>query len=569
MRSATRWQDTEVDEAAARRVAEHLGLPAPLGRVLVARGLAEPSSAERFLNPRLSDLSDPCSMPGMPEAVARIRSALDSGEQITVFGDYDADGVAGTALLVTVLRELGGEVSAFLPRRLEEGYGFSAAALCRCLREHKPGLIVTVDCGTCAFEQVAEARGKNIDVVVTDHHEVSGRVAEATAVVNPKLGNDEATSMLAGVGVAFKVCHALLKDGMGLEGTGPKVDLRAFLDLVAVGTVADVAPLLGENRILVRHGLGKLNSGPSLGLSALAQVSGIRGSVEAYHLGFVIGPRLNAAGRLGEADAALELLMTDDANVAHSIATDLHAANQERKRIEDGIVEAAAADIDSRFDSKQTFGVVAGRPGWHIGTVGIVASRISARYRRPCVIVGFDSEGSGRGSCRSIEGIDLMGVLGECSDLLESFGGHEMAAGLKMRRENLGAFRERFNKECATRLRGKSLEPVHYVDGWIDLSEADERLWQGIDKLSPVGVGNPSPVWGVRDVHPLGLPRVVGKDHLKMIVAKGSVQMDSIGFGMADMEVPNGPLDMLVQLRENHFAGRRTLQLHIKDVRDA
>ena len=562
-----RWEDVQVEENDAERLAAELEVPVAIGRVLAARGLTDPDEAGRFLRPRLSDLGDPLALPDAAPAVARIRAALERGEPITVFGDYDVDGITATALLARVLQRLGGCVSTFLPHRIEEGYGFTPAALTRCLAQSQPALIVTVDCGTDAVDTVAQAAARGIDVVVTDHHEVSAAPAPAAAVVNPKRGADEDLHRLAGVGVAFKLCHALVRDLHAHAAGNGALDLREFLGWVALGTVADVVPLLGENRILVRHGLDRLNRQPGAGLEALCKAAGVNGTLGSYHLGFVLGPRLNAAGRLGSADPALELLLCEEAGRARELADGLEAANRERRRIEEGIAGEAVRSIDARFDAGRTFGVVAAQTGWHVGAIGIVASRLCGRYHRPAVVIGFDDNGRGRGSCRGIEGVDLTAILEECADVLDGFGGHAMAAGLHVRRENLEAFRARFNAGCRRALEGRDLRPVLRVDGWIELGEADEAMWSALEMLSPAGVGNPTPLWGLRRVRPMGRPRVVGRDHLKMIVADGGGQMESIGFGLADRPVPDGPFDMLAQIRENHFRGRRSLQLHIKDFR--
>ena len=567
MTADVRWRSIEVDEPTAQRIADTAGVPLSIARLLVARGIAEPDAVETFLNPRLSDMRDPFLLPDVRPAADRISKAIAAGELLTVFGDFDADGVTSCALLTSVLRRLGGDVSSFLPNRVDEGYGFSQEALGRCLAARKPGLIVTVDCGTCSVESVNQAKRHGVDVVVSDHHEVSGATAPAVAVVNPKLGNDDASSMLAGVGVAFKLCHALIKDRLSSAGSAPEVDLRDYLDLVALGTVADVVPLLGENRILVRHGLRRINDRPNPGLAALIAVAGVQGPLSSYHLAFVLGPRVNAAGRMGDATTALELLLTDDPDQAARLAGALDRANADRKMVEDDILETAAADVDQRFSPAETFGVVTGRPGWHVGAIGIVASRLCSRYNRPCVVVSFDDDGTGRGSCRSIEGAGMLEMLEECSDLLEAFGGHDMAAGLTVRQDNFEAFRDLFNDCCRTRLSGLDLRPVHEFVGWLNPGDMDDRLLAWIDKLAPTGMANPDPVWGLRGLRTMGRPRVVGGRHLKMTVAGGGTQMDAIGFGMADRPVPDGPLDMLFQLKENTYLGRRSLQLQIRDFR--
>jgi len=563
-----RWSTTAGDPATADALACELGMPRPLARVLAGRGLTDVDAAKRYLNPRLSNIEDPCLLPGVEDGAARLWKALDAGESITVFGDYDADGVTGTALMTTVLSRLGGRVSHFIPRRDTDGYGLSEDALARCLEQQEPSLVVSVDCGTCSGDAVRLAGTRGVDVVVTDHHEIAGEVAPAVAVVNPRL-REGGEAVLAGVGVAFKLCHAVIKMGLA-EGRerASKVDLRHYLDWVALGTVADVVPLVGENRILVRHGLTRLSGCCSPGVEALKCVSRVKGPVRGHHVGFMLAPRLNAVGRLDSAEAALELLLTNDAGRAEQLAEELNDANEERKRVEDAIRVEAEREIDEYFSAETDFGLVVAREGWHIGTLGIVASRLSKRYVRPAVVIGIEEDGRGRGSCRSIEGLDMVAALGECAGELEKFGGHCMAAGLTVKPGRIASFKERFNAVCAVRLEGTDLRPVERVDAWLDaLGEADTRLFEATEQLRPFGMANPRPVWGVRDVAVLGAPRVVGGKHLKMCVAGGGSRMDGIAFGMGDREVPDGNLDVVFQLQTNTYMGQTSLQLNIRDFR--
>ena len=564
------WRDVPCDEAVARDLAGLADLPFAVAAILVARGFGTPAAVERFLKPRLSDLSAPGLLPDMDKAVARVWRALANKETVAVYGDYDADGVTATALLSTVLKRLGGQVATFLPHRADEGYGLSAEGLERCLRTCRPSLIVTVDCGTSSAETVKAARDAGVDVVVTDHHALSGALSEAVAVVNPRLGGPEAIQPLAGVGVAFKFCHALLKHARDAGGEGAAaIDLREYLDLVAVGTVADVVPVTGENRILVRHGLQRINKTGNLGLKALIEVAGVKQEVDCYHLGFVIGPRLNAAGRLASAHTALELLLTTEPRRAAELARELDAANRERRQIEDEIRQEAEEEIDAYFRPGETFGIVAGRREWHIGTVGIVASRLCGRYRRPTCVIGFDEDGHGRGSCRSIEEFDIVEALKGASEFLTAFGGHKMAAGLSIEESKLDAFRNKFGELCAEKLKGRDLRSVHNVDAWIGLGEADRRMCQAVQQLQPLGLGNPTPTFGARSVRVVGQPRVVGNRHLKMQVAAGGTQLEAIAFGMAEAQIPDGDLDLLFQIQENTYMGRSTIQLSLKDFRPA
>lgn len=542
----------------------------PLARVLAARGVATPADLDRFLNPRLSDVSDPFGLHDMQPAVERLWRALRGGESIAVFGDYDVDGVTSAALMIQVLTRLGGRVSWVLPNRIEEGYGLGVDGVRRCIEAARPGLIVTTDCGTGSCEAVAAAAAAGVDVVVTDHHEIAGAVAPAVAVVNPKLGADPGCRMLAGVGVAFKTCHALLKHGRQHRyKVAHEVDLREYLDLVALGTIADVVPLLHENRVLARHGLARLNERGRLGVNALAEAAGAQGELGAYHVGFVLGPRLNAVGRLGNAEQALELLLTDHPPRARSLADILEATNRERKRIETEILDAAIARIESAFDPDSHFGLVAGETGWHVGVVGIVAARLAQRYGRPAIVIGFDESGHGRGSCRGIEGFDLLRGLRHCEPLLLGYGGHDKAAGLELRRDNLEAFREAFLAACSDGLKGRDLRPALELDGWVTMHEALDRDFLAmLRRMAPFGEGNREPVWGLRGARVIGRSRVVGGKHLKFTVGVGDRQCEAIGFNMAERPVPDGPLDIAFTLREDTYQGRATPQFHLKDFRE-
>jgi len=566
-----RWRTVAVGEAEAGELARLTGLALPLAGALWRRGVRSASDADRFLKPRLSDLADPFQLPGMELAVGRIWKAIDGGEPIAVYGDYDVDGVTGTALLVMVLRKLGGRVNSYLPNRIEEGYGLDEESLARCLESCRPRLIVTTDCGTGSRAAVEAARAAGVDVVITDHHRVSDPATNAVAVVNPQLGEDKAARMLSGVGVAFKLCHALLKTGRDRGvAAAAELDLRPYLDLVALGTIADVVPALEENRILVRHGLACLNRRGREGLRALADVAGVNGELGAYHVGFVLGPRMNAAGRMGDAETALNLLLTDQADKARPLALALDEANRARKRTETEILDSAIERIDAWFDPDVHFGIVVGETGWHVGVVGIVASRLAARYGRPAVVIGFDENGMGRGSCRGISGLDLMACLNACAVHLNGYGGHEKAAGLEIEQTKFGRFREAFHDACASALKGCDLSPALDIEGWVRPDDiADLRFSDALDLMAPFGEGNPEPVWGVRDLRVLGSPRIVGDNHLKLTLGTGAVQMDAIGFDMGEREVPSGPLDVAAIVRKNTFMGRTAAQLQLRDFRPA
>ena len=459
-----------------------------------------------------------------------------------------------------------------MPHRIEDGYGLGVETLNRCVEVFRPNLIITVDCGTSSVEAVREAARLGIDVVVTDHHEPAAEgVAEACAIVNPKLGNcPEDIRMLAGVGVAFKVCHGLVKAARQRKlEAAEKLDLKTYMELVAVGTVADIVPLLKENRILVYHGLMLLNKTKSVGLRTLIEAAGITGPVDTYHIGFMIGPRINAAGRLGNADAALELVMTEQEPRAKILAQQLDDASRKRQEIEDRIVGEACADLDARFDADKDFGLVVAHPHWHAGVIGIVASRIASRYNRPVVVIGMDDDGVGRGSCRSVPGFDLLSHLQQCSAMLRRYGGHAMAAGLEVDQARIPEFAARFNEVCAATLSQVDQRRQLMVDAWIAPSDIGDPLYHDQNRLRPFGHSNPLPVWAIRNVTPLFPARVIGGKHLKLIFSLGGKQREAIGFGMGEREVPDGPLDIAFNLILNRFNGQEYLQLHLQDFRPA
>jgi single-stranded-DNA-specific exonuclease len=562
------WRTAAVDEAAAARLAGDLSVPLPFARLLASRGVAERDAADAFLNPRLKSLSDPGDLPGMPAAAEAVWAAIAAERRIAVYGDYDVDGVSATALLVRAFRALGAVVEPFLPLRLEDGYGLTPDTVERCIELHRPSLIVTVDCGTNSADAVGRAREKGVDVVITDHHQSSGEPAPAVAVVNPRLAPPgRAWSDLAGVGVAFKLAHAVLKLARDAGRPGADaVDLRDFLDLVALGTVADCVSLTGENRVLVRHGLDVIRRAPSIGIRALMQVVSLKEDPDAWHIGFLLAPRLNAAGRLGTAEDALNLLLASDAERAAALARDLDRANRERQELEQAIVASAMERIDANYDPARDFALVVADPGWHPGVIGIVASRLVARYNRPAVVIALDGEGGGRGSCRGIESVDLAAALRDCSALLGRCGGHAMAAGLDIEANRVDEFRTRFNSVIAARVNGRVPPPVLPVDSWMTLDEADEGLLDCIERARPCGQGNPAPVWAVRDVE-VETWQIMKEKHVRVRVRQGAAVCSAVGFNFAARGRPEGRIDIAFELRRNTWNGRSSLQLQLRDFR--
>jgi len=562
------WKTKSADADFARQLARELKLPPILADVLSGYGFADIAAVERFLNPKLKDVSDPFLIPQMEAAVRRIWRAVDKGEKILVFGDYDVDGVTSAALMFKALGSLGALcLKPCLPNRLDDGYGLTVEALQRGLEKEKPDLIVTVDCGTTAHAAAKYIKAQNIDLIITDHHELSPEMPEALAVINPKLGDSDALKMLSGVGVAFMLCCALVKYGRtrGFDLRG--IELKDYLDLVALGTVADVVPLLCENRIFARHGLAHINKFPSPAWEALRSAASLNGRLDAYHLSFCVAPRLNAAGRLDTADAALELFMTGDKKRAGDIANRLDQANRERQAIEKRILSEAIAEIDGYFDEKMNFGLVVGKRGWHVGVIGIVASRLTARYNRPAIVIGFDEDGAGRGSARSIEGYNILDGLHACVSCLTGCGGHEMAAGLEMNEAQLDALRKNFNRVASEKLKNADLRKVQPVNAWIGLDEVSEENLEELERLAPFGQNNLKPVFAARKVKITGQPRVMAEKHLRFNVSDGKETVAAVAFNQAGREIPNGELDVAFQIRKNSFNGSENLELNVLDFR--
>jgi single-stranded-DNA-specific exonuclease len=558
--------EPDPDPVARQAVAAVLGLPAALAGLLVQRGYSDPEAARRFLRPALADLADPLSLAGMAEAAAEVARAVRAGETIMVHGDYDVDGQCASALLTRALRSAGARVVPHIPHRIRDGYDFGPAGLAAA-QAAGATLILTCDCGITAVETVAAARAAGLRVVISDHHLPGPELPPANAVIDPQRPDDTSgLGMLCGTGLAFKLVQALV----------PLLDLPAhlpfhLLDLVALATVADVVPLIGENRILVRHGLKLLATTRWEGLRALIRVAGLaERDIRATHLGFVLGPRLNAAGRIGDAADGLRLLLTDDPVEADRLARELDSLNVQRQAMDQRMLEEALAQVERDADPELDLGLVLVSDDWHPGVVGIVASRVVERYGRPAVLVAFEGD-VGKGSGRSISRFDLHGALGECADLLERFGGHHMAAGVTVRRENLEAFRARFAEVARRRLRAEDLAPEQRIDLVIPLSELTPEFERLCRHLEPCGMGNPGPVFGVRGAR-LTRPRKVGSSHLKGVLEQGSSRLDMIGFQWWD-RIPwfdhvagartGVMVDAAFRLEQNEYQGQVSLQARL------
>jgi len=516
----------------------------------------------------LSGLHSPDALPDLPQAVSRLLSALEAGETILVHGDYDVDGMAGTALLTRWLESMGGRVVPFVPHRLRDGYDLSDAGL-KAAASAGASLLVTVDCGILAHEAVEEAGKLGLDVIVTDHHTPGEQLPPALAVVNPARGDSPyANRDLCGTGVAFKLCQGLA-DAEGV----PEEDLHPFLDLVGLATVADLVPLRGENRILARFGLRALGQTRNVGLQALMVEAGVsKENVSAGAIGFGLAPRLNALGRLGESQDGLRLLLTEDREEARRLTQLSADVNRKRQDADKRTLEEALEMLERSFDPGRDFGVVLESDAWHPGVVGIVASRVAERIHRPAVLIALDGD-RGRGSARSIPEYDLLEGIRACSQHLERFGGHRQAAGMEIRRNRVPEFREAFEEETRETLGGDDLRPSLRIEVEVQLGEMSEDLFRYLKYMGPHGIGNPGPSFLARGVSLSGPARVVGTDHLKLRLRQEGAELDAIGFRLG-RRVPArtlgpGPLDVVFQLQENEFRGVRKLQASLKDIRAA
>ena len=545
------------DRTETRTLAAALELPLPLAALLVQRGFREPAAVKAFLRPQLESLSDPHRLAGMTEAVAVIVAAVRARQRILVHGDYDVDGQCAAAVLTRALRAAGADTHPFLPHRMMDGYDFGPAGLTEAQRINA-ALIVTCDCGITAVDTVSRAKAAGLRVVVTDHHLPGPLLPPADAVVDPQRSDDvSGLGYLCGTGIAFKLVQALVEP-LGL----PKALPLHLLDYVALATVADVVPLIAENRTLVKHGLKLLARSRWVGLRALLDRAKLGGpELRAAQVGFIVAPRLNAVGRIANANDGLRLLLTDDATEAAALADRFEALNTERQELDQRILDEVMTEIERDYaDPTMHAAFVLARDGWHPGVVGIVASRVVERFGRPTFLIGLDGE-LGKGSGRSIDGFDLHDALNACGDLLERFGGHRMAAGLTIRRDQVAAFRERFNAAALTRLAPDDLGPTQRVDLEVTLDEITDELERWSRQLEPCGMGNPGAVFGVRNVR-LENSRVVGTNHLKGLLSSGKRGVDTIAFGWADRYAAFGDcaLDAAIRLERNDWNGRSVLQ---------
>ncbi|MGC5327991.1 single-stranded-DNA-specific exonuclease RecJ [Brevibacillus sp. SYSU BS000544] len=561
LQAKSRWQLTPYDEKASDTIARECGISPLLAKLLVIRGIDTVERAHAFLNVNTDQFHDPYLLDGMKQAVDRIRLAIETKEPICLYGDYDADGVSSTTLMIHVMRQLGAVFDYYIPNRFTEGYGLNVDAITT-IHERGFKLIITVDTGISAVEQVAHANQLGLDVIVTDHHEPPDILPDAYAVINPKKpGCSYPFDMLAGVGVAFKLAHALFGE--------PPMHLA---DLAAIGTIGDLVPLVDENRLLATYGLQKLNRTTHIGMKALIRVCGLDDKeLTAGHVGFAIAPRINAGGRLETAEAAVKLLIETDMTQAEQYARTLDQLNQERQELVQLITVEAEEMVLQHYPPGDQHVLVLAKEGWNPGVVGIVASRMVEKFYRPTIILCIDPvKGTAKGSARSIAGFDLYEALTSCKELLPHYGGHTMAAGMTLPVDNVEQLRTQLNQYARQSLTEEDLIPLARVDLSMSIDDVKIDTIEAFEKLAPFGMGNPTPVVMIKDVSLAGL-RKIGRDdsHLKCSLARSSVAVDAIGFSMAhvsDEITPSAVAEVIGELSINEWNGNRKPQFVMKDI---
>ncbi len=552
---------------AAETLQKELGVSPIIAHLLSLRNIDSFNKAKTFFRGEITHLHNPFLMKDMKKAAARVASAIRGGEKILIYGDYDVDGTTATSILYLFLKDFGVDVHFYIPHRYREGYGMNRQAIEQAA-DQNIDLLISVDCGITAVKEAKIAREKGLDLIVCDHHNVGGQLPDAEAVLNPKRSDcSYPFEGLSGAGVAFKLAQAAT-EALGLS---PEMPFQ-FLDLVAVSTASDIVPIINENRILMREGLARLNTNPRPGLKALLELIGMNlGHVNTSNIVFSIGPRINAAGRMDDAKQAVKLLIADNPAEAKARAHNLESINIKRREIDSRATDEAHAIIGNELNMEETAAIILHDESWHLGVIGIVASRLIDTYHRPTIMLS-SVDGLLKGSARSIEGFNIYDAISECSHLLEEFGGHEFAAGLSLKPENLPAFKTRLNEVVAKSLTKKDRTPRLAVDCDLNLSNIDTRFWKLLSQFKPFGPRNLRPVFVCNKVNVVGVPSIVGNGHLKMKLRQnGSGVFDSIAFNMHEYlpqvrNAKNDSMQIAYHLEENHWNGNRKLQLKLLDI---
>jgi len=553
-------------EKIANRLIEERSMPAHYAKMLAIRNIQTMEEAAAFVTPSLNDLRDPFLMKDMDVAVARLKRAMSEGERVMILGDYDVDGVCGTALFIKVMTNLGIKVCYHVPNRFSEGYGVSREGIDRAI-EFGASLILSVDSGITAFEEAKYLKSKNIDFIITDHHEPQSALPDALAAIDPKREDcNYPFREFAGVGVMFKLLQALY-----LHTDMDPSDLYDELDLVALGTAADVVPLVDENRVLAKFGIDRMKNTANTGLAALMEISrAVKERSNSNNIVYFLAPRLNAPGRLSNASKTVELLICENWLRALKIADEIEKENHVRREMNDRVYREAEAQILGMGHDEWENGIVLASKDWHQGVIGIAASRIVEKYYLPTVLISLE-HGIGKGSARSIKEFDICGAMGECEDILETYGGHKYAAGLSIHADRVGEFRERFKQIISRDLPTGMPSPSIRIDSELSLSSLNDTLISFLNKLSPFGESNPTPLFLTKGLSVVGDSRVVGKNHLKFKVTDGVLVFDAIAFNMGDykkrVSSNKPPIDVLYNVEKNEWMGKKTIQLIVKAIR--
>lgn len=556
-----KWEYYQTNEDEVKKIKDNYNISELLAKILLNRGIKSDEEIKSFLYPKIEDLNDPFLLNDMEVAVDRILKAKENGEKITVYGDYDVDGITSIAILVKFLRELDVNIEYYLPSRLEEGYGLNNNALLK-IKENGTSLLITVDCGISAYEEIEYAKEIGLEVIVTDHHECPEKLPDTFAIIDPKRPDSTYPfNFLAGVGVTFKLIQAI-----SLKLDLDRKRYLKYLDIVCLGTVADIVPLINENRVIVKYGLMLVKETRNIGLRALIKISGYN-KIDSTLISFGLAPRMNACGRMGKADLALNLLLTNDINEAEKIAMELNDINKERQTVEKQIMEDAKTLIEKEKLYEDDV-IVVGKEGWHHGVIGIVASKITELYYKPTILVCFE-DGVGKGSGRSVDGFDLHTALTNCMDDLLRFGGHEMAIGLTINQDSFENFRENINK-YANDVINKDAVPTIKVDTEVNSEMVSLEKLKELEILEPYGESNPVPIFVYKNIKVEGIRLLSNNKHLKLILKDGSMLYDAIAFNMGDKEYSfkmGDKIDVLHYLDVNKFNDIEKVQLNVKDIK--
>jgi single-stranded-DNA-specific exonuclease len=553
------------EEEIVPKLGDMLGIPEKIARLLAIRGIKTYDDAEYFFRPKIENLHDPFLMKDMDIGAERLALAIRTSEKVLVYGDYDVDGTTATSCVYTFLKEFGVDADYYIPHRFKEGYGINPDGI-QYAKEINATLIVSVDCGITAIDEAKEAKSKGIDLIICDHHTVGDEIPEALAVLDPKRPDcSYPFDGLSGAGVGFKLIQGAIQK-LGL----PSSISYKYLDLVAISIASDIVPIIDENRVLMKAGLHMIQQSPRVGIKALLDLINVaQEEVNTSKIVFSIGPRINAAGRMGDASTSVKLMISETLPEAKAHAYELEAINLRRRDTDSKTMKEAMAQIDENVDMEETSTIVLYAKDWHLGVIGIVASRLVDIYHRPAIMLS-NVDGKVKGSARSIKGFNIYNAIKKCGDLLEQFGGHEFAAGLTLSEKNLSEFCRRMNELAFTDLSDNSFEPELTIDAKLDFGEVDMKFWKLLSQFEPFGPGNLHPIFMSEDVTVAGVPTIVGNGHLKMRVKqKDAGVFDAIGFNMHEYlpAVRNGKaFNIAYVLEENHWNGRRTLQLRLKDI---